>query len=491
MRGRAQQYRDFSGGLNTKAGPYGLEENEASVVLNFRPLIRGSLRSRLGDVNQVAASSMASSEVISLSTLKAYTLTSTKPYRAASEVMVVGTANGNLYTISPINHIANLNAAYTANRIWDWVSAPASGGQGPFYGVNGVAANVHYFTAALADGTWTASTGTLPATAKYLCYAGNRMFAAGMSTYGALADAGSAVVFSNLGDPRDWPAANVVQFDPNDGEPITGLGIVGSGLIVFKRSKAWLVYDLDTGANRPLGVGVGCVSHRSIQQMPQGTVFLGETDVWVSDGSSVRSISDNIEPDLRAMNSAGQNATATSTVDGQRYILSSAGGTYEYDFDLKSWWQHAFRGSVLTSIHIANETRFYVGGTSGLDQVLASGYLDAAGIPLERIYRGPYLGFGAGRDRLRGIEVEGLGQYGVGVSADPVAAFSTFMTRAEANAGTALATRSESDFRVFEGVQVALFATGKTPSTGVAIGGYTAANMQIDAYTLYITPRTR
>jgi hypothetical protein len=105
-----------------------------------------------------------------------------------------------------------------------------------------------------------------------------------MSAYGAVADPGSALVFSDLGDPRAWPAANIVLFDPNDGESITGIGECGAGLLVFKPSKAWLVYDLDTGANRPLGAGVGCISHRSIAVTPYGTVWAGVKQVWVSDG---------------------------------------------------------------------------------------------------------------------------------------------------------------------------------------------------------------
>jgi hypothetical protein len=62
---------------------------------------------------------------------------------------------------------------------------------------------------------WTAASGTLP-NGKYVLYHGGRVWVAGMAAYGAVSDPGSTLVFSDVRDPRAWPAANVVQFDPND-----------------------------------------------------------------------------------------------------------------------------------------------------------------------------------------------------------------------------------------------------------------------------------
>jgi hypothetical protein len=67
-----------------------------------------------------------------------------------------------------------------------------------------------------------------------------------------------------------------VQFDPGDGEQITAIGSVGPYVLVAKPSKLWLIYDLDTLANRPLGKNVGCVAHRSMVETPFGTFFLGK-----------------------------------------------------------------------------------------------------------------------------------------------------------------------------------------------------------------------
>jgi hypothetical protein len=381
-----------------------------------------------------------------------------------------------------------LLGTFTAGKVWDFIDAPVNGGQGPIYGVNGTDAK--YVTAAGAIGNWTAATGTFPAGAKYLAYVGNRVWAAGMAAYGSVADPASTLVFSNLGDPRDWPAANVVQFDPNDGEAITAIGEVGSGLLVFKRSKAWLVYDLDTGANRPLGVGVGCMSHRSIQQFPQGTVFLGERNVWITDGSATRSISDSIETTIvDQFLSTGIASSATSMTDGQRYMLGVGTFIYEHDFELKSWWRHQVRGGVLAKTWLGGQTdALHVGGQSGLDQVFDSGHLDADGDVLERYWTGPYHTLGAGRDRLRGLEVEGSGMFGVAAEADFGRAIGGPGTRAEENLGSVSTVRQEKDFAIFNGAQVSFFALGYTPG-GPAIPGYVATTMQVDGYTLYVTRR--
>jgi hypothetical protein len=115
----------------------------------------------------------------------------------------------------------------------------------------------------------------------------------------AVADPGSTLVFSDIGNPRAWPAANVVQFDPNDGDSITGLGTIGPYLLVFKRRKTWVVTDLDTGANRRLSGDTGCAAGRSIVETPLGTFFLTQDKgVYLTNGSSLEPMSDVIRPTL-------------------------------------------------------------------------------------------------------------------------------------------------------------------------------------------------
>jgi hypothetical protein len=85
---------------------------------------------------------------------------------------------------------------------------------------------------------------------KFILYVKNRVLIAGVP------GTPHRLYASALGDPRNWgTAANqgwAVDLDPNDGDAITGIGVVGPYVMVFKNEKAFTVYDLDTGANRRL-----------------------------------------------------------------------------------------------------------------------------------------------------------------------------------------------------------------------------------------------
>lgn len=490
MRGRvALEARDFSGGVNLSVGPEAVARNEAGALLNFRPTLRGSLKSRTGDTNLLGPAALGAQAMVSLAAFEESGIGST-------DTLIASMADGSLHYYNGVSPTSA--GTFTPNALWSWVYAPFSGAQGPIYGVNGTIAK--YIDAGGAVANWTAATGTLPATADHLAYVGNRVWAAGMSSYGALADPGSALVFSEIGDPRNWPAANVVVFDANDGEAITGIGEVGSGLLVFKRSKAWLVYDLDTGANRPLGVGVGCISHRSIVPTPYGTVWAAERQIWVSDGATVQSLADPIISAIPGTPAAEQILVAGSPVtavfhDG-RYLFSSASAgevdIYEYDFASKSWWLDHGLGGLLAQGLLTGDARpqVYAGGNSRLDRMFTTGYAYADGTPLLRTWQSPFHSFGSGRDRLRGLEIEGSGHFGVAALPAYNVSLPGGYTAREIRDEQAVATvRREFDFPVSNGVQITFYAVGQDLLTSTAIPGYVPGDVQVDAYSLYVTPR--
>jgi hypothetical protein len=144
-----------------------------------------------------------------------------------------------------------------------------------------------------------------------------------MSSYTTLADPGSAVVASALGNPRDFstPAGWVAEFDPNDGEQISGLGTIGPYVLVFKPSKTWLIYDLDTGANRRIGVNVGCVAHRSAVETPYGTFFLAKDGVYRTDGTALKRVSaDRVTPLIVGMPAGKRDLAAGAFWNGHYYL---------------------------------------------------------------------------------------------------------------------------------------------------------------------------
>jgi hypothetical protein len=493
VRGRALQFRDFSGGVNLSAGPGGLDGNEAAYALNFRSTTRGSLKSREGDTNLLDSADLGSSAMAGIFRIGAFTA-------GAADDFIIGMTSGNIYRYTS-GSTATLIVGFAGASIDDVIEAPVSGGFGPVWGT--AAGTAFSVSAAAAPNVWTATTGTIPSTAKYLAYVGNRVWAAGMTSYGAVADPGSALVFSNLGDPRDWPAANIVQFDPNDGEAITGIGEVSAGLLVFKKTKAWLVYDLDTGANRPLGVGVGCISHRSITQTPYGTIWAGDRQVWTTDGGAVRSLGDKLlsatPTTLPGIETYLIDDRVFGVYTNNRYFLQrnsrTAGTSYlfEYDFFQKSWWIHTTLGGPLALARIGSgDEELYVGGHSRLDRMFDTGYAASDGSALSRRWSGPYHSLGPGRDRLRGIEVDGSGQFGMAALPQynvATAGLTTRDVRAEENLGATPTVRRESDFRPFYGVQPYFYATGVNAITGATVPGYTPTDVQIDGYALYITRR--
>lgn len=266
------------------------------------------------------------------------------PAGAASQLILGAGANIYSYTVGG-GLTAAIISGLTAGTLMEAATAPVSGGQGPFYMLNGFEAR--YWTGAVA-GTWTASSGTLPL-GYYPIYHGNRMWVARMNAYAGLSDPQSGLVWSGLGDPRAWPAANANMFDPNDGGILSGIGRIGPYLLVFKQTKTWLVYDLDTGANRPLSGEIGCISHRSIVETQRGTYFLTRDRGWaLCDGSNIKLLEDKLDLNRQL----DQTLTGTGYFSHAEFIndrlyaaqVNVGGGLsdfLEYDPSNDAWWPHS------------------------------------------------------------------------------------------------------------------------------------------------------
>lgn len=184
----------------------------------------------------------------------------------------------------------------------------------------------------------------------FMVFFGNRIWMTGV------AGDPSAVYFSDIvakgasggsGDPTSFPLTNVVRFDSSDGYPVTGISTVGAYLLVFKEFKAWVITDINTGANRALSHGVGCVAHRSIVPTADGTFFLSSNEgIFVTNGTTVTELSYKIRPTIFNINQSLR-ANACGTFFGNHYYLSFASGTgtannrtLDYDLQLKAWFLH-------------------------------------------------------------------------------------------------------------------------------------------------------
>jgi hypothetical protein len=221
---------------------------------------------------------------------------------------------------------------------------------------------------------------------KYMIFAGNRIWMTGISSDP------SAVWFSELvsigeggaqGDPTAWPKTNVVRFDSSDGKPITGIGLAGPYVVVFKERKTWVIHDLNTGANRRIADTIGCVSHRSIVETTGGTFFLtADAGVYVLEGSRLQELSYKVRPTILGINQE-KREQATGAYFGNHYYVSFPSGTsatnnrtLDYDAQLKTWWLHDVVANQWAVWEPSGETNLYAarpGASKGVIRAFVPG----------------------------------------------------------------------------------------------------------------------
>jgi hypothetical protein len=401
------------GGINYQSSVYTLKEFEARDARNVVATDHGAVAKRNG--------------TLAFATI-ADTLTSLFASQDPSVLIAAGQTK--LYKIDSGGVSTDITGtAGTAGVPWEMVLAAGSGGQGPVYAMNGTDAPKQW-TSVGNFAAWTASTGTLP-NGTCMIYSGNRVFVGHPAS--GTADPDSTVYFSNVGDPRDWPVANVVMFDPNDGDEITGLGTIGQYVLVFKNDKAWVIYDLDTGANRKLGEGIGCIAKRTIVETPSGTFFLSKDHgVMVTDGSTAKPVSDPVLPLIRSLNPA-QRSKACGTFHNDHYYLSiSVGGIKNdvvLDFDIQQniWWVHVIGTDQAGCIDFARwapsgANRLYGvrASTGKIEELWVDGIHTDGGDTFSCYWNGPFHVFGqpALQKRVRQIRFDGSGRVSLSIARD-------------------------------------------------------------------------
>jgi len=100
---------------------------------------------------------------------------------------------------------------------------------------------------------------------------------------------GSSLRFTPIGKPNAWPPEFELQFESD----ITGLGPVANGILVFTRTKTYIVTG--TGptslAQQSLRGDQGCIAFESIAEAFEGTlIWASEDGLCTSSGNNVRSL---------------------------------------------------------------------------------------------------------------------------------------------------------------------------------------------------------
>ncbi len=189
----------------------------------------------------------------------------------------------------------------------------------------------------------------------------------------------SRFYFSNIGTLETWIDTRFIDVQPNDGQEIKGIAVLGERLVILKDFSIYNV--LFTGdADVPFIVrksasDVGTVSHWSITDIKNNLAFLAPDGIYVYNGSESVKISDKIEKTLGEFTTS-----ALSDTVGVNYrtlnqywltfadISSSTDTIIIWDYANNAFAKHTgILASVLTILYDGNN--------------------------LERLYHGDYKGF--------------------------------------------------------------------------------------------------
>jgi hypothetical protein len=429
MRGTPVSYFDYSGGRNTQNAPYLLSDRECRDDLNVHTSLSGDIEKRFGFVT-LSGATLAGEPV------KATLVHSLYPVNTATKSLLAGVRTATTDSLAKITTggVASvLKSGLTANRPWYWAQAEVSGGSGPLFGMNGVDTPQRWNGSAASTSNWEATTGTVP-TGKYLTFFMSRLWCAEGSRLRYSGITGSSP------DPLNWDANNYVDLEPNDGQEITGIGIIGPYLIVFKPRKIYKITDPVTAANVKVSSEIGCVASRSIVQTPLGLLFLSEDQgVCRTDGSKVEPFSDQIRPDLvKVATNPETQALAAAAMDGRRYYLSvSMEGvrndhTLELDLAQRSWWLHDCASNQFALLDPGGTAVLYSADSASSARV-SKAFVDGTYTDNGTVYSGgafwtsPWYAWGVGgrsglnphvKKRVNEVRVDGVGNWTAEVATD-------------------------------------------------------------------------
>jgi hypothetical protein len=377
-------YTDFSGGLNTLEQHNLLNDTQCRDVNNVQGTAMGAIVKRTGLVTFASPASV---------------LTGLYACEATNSPFLIGAGGTSIYSINTSGTVSTIGTGLTSGKRWEWIQGPVVSGQGPLYGMNGVD-TPRQWTGSGSVGNWTSTSGSVAVpNGTYMTYAQNQVYVAGVSSNP------SRVYFSAIGDPTNWdPTSNLgagfLDFDPDDGSAITGLGTVGPYVLVAKRRKLFVVTQPGNAAVastvRRLSTNIGCVAHRSIAEDENGTYFLAEDrNVYLTNGSKIEPIADIIQPTVDGIVDRTQ---SVGVCYNSHYYLSvglsgaAPDTTLDWDTVLKSWWKHTFASNEFTIWHPTGKPGLYSAKSTSavVDQCFVPNVWTDNGTPVQWSWYGPW-----------------------------------------------------------------------------------------------------
>jgi hypothetical protein len=165
------------------------------------------------------------------------------------------------------------------------------------------------------------------------------------------------VRWSKEGDPTNYTdsTAGFSEFIDTE-EPITGLGVAGSNLIVFKKTSYYIGYR--TGeATSPLTFptnkrGIGLYAPYSLVHVAGTVAWVGLSDFYFLNGDEAESIGDPVRKKFFDL-VADDELTSVFGINNSRYneilwVANTDAGQYVFAFNWKerSWASYQFSGNL-------------------------------------------------------------------------------------------------------------------------------------------------
>ncbi len=138
------------------------------------------------------------------------------------------------------------------------------------------------------------------------------------------------IVWSEPADYENFPAANVRFVELSGSDPETGCAVVnGRGLLLTVQKTFALDFNqtpaLGYGTVNELSTAIGCLSHRSIQDIGGVLLWLAEGGIVASQGGAPKYISDEVHSEfdemVREPTGRCRNAFAVNWAREQKYLL--------------------------------------------------------------------------------------------------------------------------------------------------------------------------
>lgn len=353
----------LNGGLNSTSSALGLEDNEASDLLNVDFDIFGSVKKRNGysRLNSSAANSGQACTGLFYAEFK------------AADVMV-GIFEDKMYKMDDLDGtwdqvtISGTTITSGANLLVDFMLFDNT-----LVWTNNTDVPIKW------SGSGNALAASVPSgltKAKFVCDWNNYGFYANVTVSSVVH--GSRLYWSGIKDLTTWSSTSFIDVDKDDGTEISGLHPLGDRLVVFKeRSIHYLLFTGD--ADIPFILvktpsDVGCVSGYSIQEAENGLIFRSFDGYYFFDGTDSIKFSDKTTTTLGTFSTSRLQYTTSCYQKSKNRYWSSAtlsGGTTHsrniiYDTKNKAFSLYSgINANVFAIAYVQGEERIYFGDYSG------------------------------------------------------------------------------------------------------------------------------